>query len=113
MNPNEVSDEYRASLEGEEEEEYLEQDAHGKRRKRKPVPPRTKTRVSDIEKLGDLEALKGVERVMDMRWRAIGLGQTRNVNINWRKQAESEGLDPEQVIAKLTEGFIKEAEKKS
>ena len=105
LNPNEVSQE-------DIEDEWEEQDTLGKRRKKKKVPPRVRTKVTDTGSEGDVEYLKGVERVIDQRLKILGMGQTRNVNINWRKQAESEGVDPDELMGKMIEAFIKEGDKK-
>lgn len=106
MNPNEVTDG------GGEEEEFVEQDAHGKKRRRKPVPPRTIVSVADNPLEGNPVYLQGIERVIQIKLKMLGIGQTSNVNINWKREAEKTGVDPDALMDKMVEGFLKEGEKK-
>lgn len=61
---------------------------------------RTKTRemMKFIESHGQVEFLQGIERVIDLRFKLLGIGQTKNININWREQAKRAGVDPDEII---------------
>ena len=58
------------------------------------------------ERVGAVAFLEGVERCIEMRIKVLGLEPAKNVNINWRKQAEAEGINPENVVNGLVEQFI-------
>ncbi len=109
MNPNEASipEETLEAV-----DEYLEQDAHGKRRKKRQVPPRTIVSVTDNPMDGNPVYLQGIERVIAIKLKMLGIGQTSNVNINWKREAEKTGVDPDALMDKMVEGFLKEGEKK-
>lgn len=47
---------------------------------------------------GDVEFLKGIERCMELRFRVLGIGTTRNVNVSWRTEAQKQGLNPDEII---------------
>lgn len=50
--------------------------------------------------------LDGIQWCIDKRCQIFGLNAPTNVNINWRKQAEEAGLDPEAVVNDLEQQFI-------
>jgi hypothetical protein len=71
-----------------------------------PSFTRTKTTTKKEERVGSVAFLEGVERCIQMRIRVLGLEPSKSVTINWRKQAEAEGINPENVVNGLVEQFI-------
>lgn len=52
----------------------------------------------EVTTYGDPQFLAGIERVIALRYKLLGIGQTRTVNINWRQEAAKAGIDPDNVI---------------
>lgn len=50
--------------------------------------------------------LEGIRWCVQKRCEIFGLNAATNVNINWRKQAENQGLDPEAVLNDIEQQFI-------
>ena len=69
---------------------------------------RTKTTTEKKQTTGNVKFLDGVEKVIEKRCKILGLFAAKNVNINWRKQAEKDGLDPDKVVDELTEYLIEQ-----
>lgn len=67
---------------------------------------RTKTLTKKETRVGDVRFLEGVERCVAKRCQILGLEAARNVNINWRKQAEEQGINPEEVVSEIAQQFI-------
>ena len=74
-----------------------------------PTHSRKKTVIEKKERDGNVHFLEGVERCIDKRCQILGLDAAKSVTINWRKQAEAEGIDPDKVVNDLTEQFISAA----
>lgn len=74
----------------------------------RPSYERTKTTTEKKQSVGDVKFLEGIERVIEKRCKILGLFAAKNVNINWRKQAEKDGLDPDKVVDELTEYIIEQ-----
>lgn len=74
----------------------------------RPSYERTKTTTEKKQTTGDVKFLEGIERVIEKRCKILGLFAPKNVNINWRKQAEKDGLDPDKVVDELTEYLIEQ-----
>jgi len=67
---------------------------------------RTKTTTRKEQKVGDVRFLEGVERCIKQRCVILGLESPKSVNVNWRKMAEAEGINPDEVVSELQEQFI-------
>lgn len=67
---------------------------------------RTKTVSRKEQRVGDPRYLEGIERCIKQRCLILGIESARNVNVNWRKQAEAHGINPEEVVNELQEQFI-------
>jgi len=67
---------------------------------------RTKTKKLVEKRIGEFKALQGVQWCIEQRLKIFGIGQTRTVNINWRKQVEDMGLSPDEVVNDLTQQFL-------
>jgi len=72
---------------------------------------RTKTLTKKETRTGEVRFLEGVERCVAKRCQILGLEAARNVNINWRKQAEEQGINPEELVSELEQQFIAAASK--
>ena len=71
-----------------------------------PSFTRTKTTTRKEERVGSVAFLEGVERCIMMRIKVLGLEPSKSITINWRKQAEAEGINPEDAINGLVEQFL-------
>jgi len=72
----------------------------------KPSYQRTKTKTKKEKRLPKDDYLQGIQWCIEQRCKIFGLYAPKNVNINWRKQAEEEGLNPDDIVDGLTEQFI-------
>lgn len=70
---------------------------------------RAKTFERTETNIGDIEILKEIRNTVMERSKLLGIGQTRTVNINWRKEAEAEGIDPEKFVFDATERILNAA----
>lgn len=72
--------------------------------------PNTATSVKKVRKkqrTGNPAFLQGIERVIDLRFRLLGIGaKISNVNVNWRKEAEAVGVNPDEVIDLITSRIV-------
>ena len=67
---------------------------------------KTKMRKKTTERDANLEALKGVERVVELRMRLLGIAAPQRLDISWRKQAESAGLSPDSIIDGIVRNIV-------
>lgn len=74
--------------------------------KSKKTHRRVKTQSKKEQRDGNPKFLEGVQWCIAKRCEILGLNSDRNININWRNQAKSEGLDPESIIDAITEKLI-------
>lgn len=75
-------------------------------------PHYQRTRVKKIEKSRDGNAayLQGIQWCIEQRCKILGLNQfTQNINVNWRKQAEEAGIDPDGAVNDLVQQFLEAA----
>jgi ribosomal protein L32E len=77
-------------------------------------PSYSRTRVKKLEKLrdGNVDYLRGIQWCIEQRCKIMGLSMsvsTQNINVNWRKQAEAQGIDPDGAMNELVEQFIEAA----
>jgi hypothetical protein len=63
-----------------------------------PTYSRTKTKRNELTSHGDIRFLQGVQWCIEQRVKILGLYAATKMKIDWRKQAEEEGLDPSQVF---------------
>jgi hypothetical protein len=59
-----------------------------------------------VERDGNYQFLMGIERVVAMRMKILGIGQSTTVNVNWKKQAEEAGLNPDDVIDVIVQQIV-------
>lgn len=57
---------------------------------------------------GDVEFLMGIERCIQLRMRLLGLDKGKTINVNWRKQAEQDGHDPDEIVESLVDSLFKD-----
>ena len=58
------------------------------------------------ERVGNVKFLQGIERCVELRMKILEIGNVRHVNINWRKQAEEAGFNPDKVVDGFIEQFV-------
>lgn len=74
---------------------------------------RTRVKKKEIKRDGSEAYLKGVQWCIEQRCKIMGLLQsTQNINVNWRKEAEANGIDPDGVTNELIEQFLSAAKTK-
>jgi hypothetical protein len=69
----------------------------------------SKVRKTTRTRHADLRCLEGVQKCIEMRCKIFGIGTSHTVNINWRKQAEEQGIDAEGVVNELVTQFLSAA----
>lgn len=68
---------------------------------------RFKSITREESNIGDLEILKEIRITVMERSKLLGLVTTKSqVNINWRKEAEAAGIDPQEFVNTATERII-------
>lgn len=71
-----------------------------------PAYSRTKVRKREKSSYGDTAILQGIQWCIEQRCKILGLNvSTQNINVNWRKQAEQAGVDPDGVVDELVKQF--------
>ena len=75
------------------------------------LPSYERTRVKKIEKMrdGNNEFLRGIQWCIDQRCKILGLTMNisqSTINVNWRKEAEASGVDPDGALNDLIEQFV-------
>lgn len=81
----------------------------GRGRGTKPGYTGKKTVKKVSKRDGNPKFLEGIEKCIAMRMKLFGLEAPKNVNINWRKQAEEMGVDPDGVVDDLAQQFVRAA----
>jgi len=64
----------------------------------RPTYNRIKNRTRNETMIGDSRYLDGVGKCIDTRCKILGLYSSNTVSVNWRKQAEEVGINPDEVI---------------
>lgn len=72
----------------------------------KPTYSRTRVRRVDRDGRGDPKMLEGVERCIKLRCKIFGLDAQRIEIMDWRKQAASAGVDPNQLYEDVMSKFL-------
>lgn len=106
-------DGYERSLKAQESNDVMELEDEVTNKQNEVVQgyKRVKKVSKRVERDGSVEWLKGVEWCVEMRVKILGLGQeSKTINVNWKKQAEKEGLDPEKVVDRMVEHFLNSAQ---
>lgn len=70
---------------------------------------RTKTTTKKERRDPNTVFLQGIQWCIEQRCKIFGLNAPTTVNINWRKQAEEAGYNPDELLDSLTEQFISAA----
>lgn len=76
---------------------------------KKPAYTRERLKHLVIERDPNPKYLEIVQWCIEQRIRVFGLDAPKQVNINWRKEAEAAGINPEEALSKLEEEFIEAA----
>lgn len=94
------------------EEKYTEniQDkSSGKTGVTVPAYSRLKATRKEITSTGDTRYLDGIQWCVEQRCKILGLYKPKTVNVNWRKEAQQAGIDPDKAVDELTEQFVRAA----
>jgi len=62
-----------------------------------------------VERDGNATFLNGIQWCIDTRVKILGLAAPQTVNINWKKVAEQEGIDPDKLFNDLQDKFLEAA----
>jgi len=90
---------------GEEEKE------DGRYRKGKKKREKRGVKTTLLTTVGEPKFLAGVERCILLRLKIFGVGETKTITINWKKQAEDVGLDPGELKQVLIGHFVESGRK--
>jgi hypothetical protein len=59
--------------------------------------------------LGSAAYLQGVQWCIQQRCKILGLDAPKTVNVNWRQAASDAGANPDEIMNKLVEAYVKGA----
>ena len=102
----------KSQLKIEETESEQIKDQQGVQRGNMPSYARTRVKKKEINRDGDSRFLLGVQWCIEQRCKIFGLTvvtMNQNINVNWRKEAEAQGVDPDGVQNELVEQFLSAA----
>jgi hypothetical protein len=72
---------------------------------------RERAKRIDTQRDGDSAFLKGIQWCIESRLKIFGLYAAKDVNINWRSEAQKAGIDPDQMQNDLVAQFLAAAAK--
>jgi hypothetical protein len=72
---------------------------------------KTRAKKTEQERDADKEFMKIIQWCVDKRCEILGINAAKRYDINWRKQAQAAGINPDTVLDGLTTQFVEMAKK--
>ena len=96
----------------EEVESESIQDKQGSNRNAEPSYARTRVKKKETNRDGNDRFLAGVQWCIEQRCKIFGFNiavSTKNINVNWREEAQQAGVDPDGAVNDLVKQFVQAA----